>query len=197
MLETYAQLDMLDDLSRSFAQWEVWSAELLDTHVAYPILAFFRSSHDNSSWISALGCVMDAATLVITTVEGVPHAPAKTMVSLGLHFVEDVGRLFRVSTREDPLVERAEFDEARERLAAVGLQLTADADASWAAFAKRRSKYAVPLNGMAAYFLSPPALWIGDRSLIRHRLGAPAPLPPTPSASGAVEGPADQAGSAS
>lgn len=207
MLETYAQLDMLDDLPRAFREWEVWSAELLDTHVAYPILAFFRSSHDNSSWISALGAVMDAATLVLTTVQGIPKAPAKTMQALGLHFVEDVGRLFNVSTESMPLVERLEFDEARERLAAAGLDLVPDADAAWAAFAKRRSMYAVPLNEMARFWLSPPALWIGDRSLVRRLLphelasspppvgGAPVTLA-RPSASGAVEEPKGEASGA-
>jgi len=174
MLETYAQLDMLDDLPRTFREWEVWCAELLDSHIAYPILTFFRSSHDNASWISALGCVMDAATLVMTTVEGIPHAPAKLMEALGRHFIEDVGRLFNVATPSDPLVARSEFDEVRGRLAAAGLRLNPDPEASWAAFSKHRSAYAVPLNAMAAFWLSPPALWIGDRSLVAHaRLGIP------------------------
>jgi hypothetical protein len=171
MLETYAKLDMLDDLPRTFREWEVWCAELLDSHIAYPILTFFRSSHDNASWISALGCVMDAATLVMTTVEGIAIGPAKTMEALGRHFIEDVGRLFKVSTRLEPLVERSEFDEVRARLAAAGLRVRPDPEASWQAFAKHRSAYAVPLNAMAAYWLSPPALWIGDRSLVARPFG--------------------------
>jgi hypothetical protein len=64
LLETYAQLDLVDRLPGFFAEWERWAAEVLDTHVAYPLLGFFRSSHDNLSWISALGTVLDAASLV-------------------------------------------------------------------------------------------------------------------------------------
>ncbi|HET6317543.1 MAG TPA: ion channel, partial [Chloroflexota bacterium] len=69
LLETYALGGMLDDLPRVFAEWQSWAAEVLDTHLAYPVLAYFRSSHDNDSWVSSLGAVMDAATLVLTTIE--------------------------------------------------------------------------------------------------------------------------------
>lgn len=168
MLETYAKLDMLDDLPRTFREWEVWSAEVLDSHLAYPILTFFRSSHDNASWVSGLGCLMDAATLVITTLDGIPHGPAKTMESLGRHLIEDIGRFFRIPEGNDVLVERSEYEAARARLAAAGLQLRPDADAAWEAFRVRRAAYAVPLNVMARYWLSPPAEWIGDRTLVRH-----------------------------
>ncbi len=70
LLETYASADMLGDLGGTFAEWERWTAEVLDSHIAYPILAFFRSTHDNESWISALGAMLDAATLLLTTIEG-------------------------------------------------------------------------------------------------------------------------------
>ena len=52
-----------------FGEWERWTAEVLDSHVAYPLLGYFRSSHDNLSWISALGTVLDTASLVLTTIE--------------------------------------------------------------------------------------------------------------------------------
>src|SRR5207302_115643 len=57
-------------LSELFAEWERWAADVLETHLSYPLLAFFRSPHDNTSWVTALGSVLDAATLTITVVEG-------------------------------------------------------------------------------------------------------------------------------
>ena len=71
-------------------------------------------------------------------------------------------------------IERAEFDGAYDRLAQRGLSLH-ERDAAWAAFASIRASYAVPLNAMAQYFRIPPALWIGDRSLIATR-HAPVPV---------------------
>ena len=176
LLETSARLGMLDDLPRLFAAWELWSAEVLDSHLAYPLLGFFRSSHDNESWVSALGALLDAATLCVTTVEGVTDGQARMLLGLGTHLVEDVTRFFAMPHEHETLVERSEFDAARAELAGAGLRLR-DANESWAAFTKLRARYASDLNSMAAFWAVPPAQWIGDRSTMRHVLGASAGQP--------------------
>lgn len=167
LLETHAKLGMVDDLARIFAAWELWCAEVLDSHLAYPLLGYFRSSHDNESWVSALGALLDAATLCITTIEGGPLGPAKITRGIGAHLVEDVTAYFQLSHEHDAAVERSEFDEARARLAAAGYRLR-DADAAWSKFSELRSAYASDLNAMAQYWAVPPAQWIGDRSTLRH-----------------------------
>lgn len=53
LLETHAKLELWDDLRRTFQEWELWSARVLDTHLAYPVLNYFRSSHDGESWLGA------------------------------------------------------------------------------------------------------------------------------------------------
>jgi Ion channel len=166
LLETMKKLGMEDDLPRFFGDWEKWAAEVLDSHLAYPVLAYFRSSHDNESWVSALGAVLDATTLLLTTCDDGPHGPAKLMSSMGTHLVEDLGRFFRIQSDHDVGVERYEFDEARERLAAAGWALR-PAEESWAAFSRRRIQYAVALNNMAKWWAIPPTQWIGDRSYVR------------------------------
>lgn len=166
LLEAASKLGLKDDLARIFVEWEKWSAEVLDSHMAYPLLAYFRSSHDSESWISALGAVLDASTLVLTTVTDIPRGPAQMMYAMGRHTVEDLARFFRIPQDHEPGVERYEFDEARARLTAAGYTLL-EADASWTAFAKLRSEYAVPLNDMAKWFAAPPTQWIGDRSYRR------------------------------
>lgn len=169
LLEAYARLEMLQDLSVLFEQWETWAAEVLDSHLSYPILAFFRSTHDRQSWISALGAVLDAAALVVTTVDGQPRGAATMLLKVGTHLVEDLAQYFRLQPAFVPYVERWEFDEARLRLAAVGYGLR-DAEAAWAAFVKWRTDYAGALNLMCALWVTPPAQWMGDRSYVRpHR----------------------------
>jgi hypothetical protein len=178
LLETYAQLEMTQQLSETFTTWERWSAEVLDSHLAYPILTYFRSSHDNESWISALGAVLDAATLMVSTVDGLPFGPAKMMVSMGAHLVEDICNQFNLSYNGAVGVERAEFEDARIRLGVAGYILKDDADAAWTKFTKMRGVYASRLNAMAQAWATPPAQWIGDRSTLRYRHpdrgGAPA-----------------------
>jgi hypothetical protein len=168
LLETHATFGMVDDLPRIFASWELWSAEVLDSHLAYPLLTYFRSSHDNESWVSALGAMLDAATLCETTIENVPGGQATMLRRAGSHLVEDVTAYFNMAHDHEPGVERAEFDLARERLEAVGYSLR-DADASWEAFSTLRAGYAADLNSMARYWAVPPAQWIGDRSPMPHR----------------------------
>ncbi len=167
LMETYGAADMRGGLASFFLDWESWAAEVLDTHIAYPILPYFRSSHDNVSWVSALGAVLDASALVLTCVEGGPGGEATMMQRVGGHLVEDVSNFFGWMQVPLALVERTEFDEARVRLADAGWTLR-DADAAWDRFVALRSGYAARLNEMALYWVTPPALWIGDRGAVRH-----------------------------
>jgi hypothetical protein len=182
ILETYAELDLLDDLPEFFAQWEAWSAQVLQSHIAYPILPFFRSSHEGESWIAALGAVLDAATLLMTTAcpnsecSGKPLGAAHLMYRIGCHTVIDLSHWFGFRFDEDidphPGVEKMEFLLARKRLAKAGFSLR-DEDESWAIFRVKRAKYAASLNELAKHFAAPPAQWVGDRSMIgfaKHRL---------------------------
>ena len=161
------------ELEGIFEEWERWSAEVLESHLAYPILMFFRSTHDHESWVSAIGAVLDATTLLLTTVEGGPRGQATATRGIGAHLVEDIGRFFRFITGDRPIdvgamIERVEYDDARERLKVAGYVLKPDANVAWAEFAKLRAEYAGTLNALARYLDVPPAQWIGDRSYVLH-----------------------------
>jgi len=167
LLENSLHNEMLDQLEATFDEWMRWSAEVLESHLAYPILAYFRSSHDNESWISAIGAVLDATVLVLTTVEDVPRGPARLMYNVGTHLVEDLSWFFNTSHVHEVGIERFEFDQACERLAEAGFTTT-DPEIAWTKFSKLRAAYAIPLNEMGRYWSIPPALWIGDRSYLPH-----------------------------
>ena len=166
LLETYAKAGILDDLPRVFRTWQAWSAEVLDSHLAYPILAYFRSSHDNDSWISSLGAVMDAATLVLTTIDDGPTGWAKLSRAVAGHCIEDLVHYFDLPDESDVGVERSEFDEACARLQRAGFKLR-DPDLAWANFSRLRLEYAGRVNVLARHWATPPAQWIGDRSPLR------------------------------
>src|SRR5579859_6823476 len=166
LLETYAVAGILDDLPHVFREWQSWAAEVLDSHLAYPVLAYFRSSHDNDSWISSLGAVMDASTLVLTTVKNGPKGWAKLSRSVGADSLEEMVSYFDLTAEPEIGVERAEFDEARRRLARAGFELE-DPDRSWDSFVRLRQEYAGRVNALARHWATPPAQWIGDRSPLR------------------------------
>jgi hypothetical protein len=167
LLETYALAGILHDLPRVFELWQAWAAEVLDSHLAYPVLAYFRSSHDNDSWISSLGAVMDAATLVLTTIEDGPKGWAKLSRAVGGHCLEDLVLNFRLTNEGETGLEREEFDEACRRLERAGFRLR-DVDEAWESFSRLRTEYAGRVNALARHWATPPAQWIGDRSPLRH-----------------------------
>jgi Ion channel len=177
LLETYAFAGILDDLPQLFREWQAWAAEVLDSHLAYPVLAYFRSSHDNDSWISSLGAMMDASTLVLTTIDDGPKGWAKLYRAVGGHCIEDLIYYFDLETQLEVGVEREEFEEARRRLAKAGFRLQ-DPDVAWANFSRLRQEYAGRINALARHWATPPAQWIGDRSPLRfprlHTLPQPA-----------------------
>lgn len=170
LLETYAQLDLVHRLPELFRDWERWAVEVLDSHVAYPLLGFFRSSHDNLSWISALGSVLDTASLVLTTITDVPRGEAKLFKRVGTHLVEDIYNLgFRAGNGSG--LDRADFEAARARLAEAGYRLE-PVDVAWPTFEAARSTYAARLEAMARYWATPATSWLGDPVALRSPLHA-------------------------
>jgi hypothetical protein len=166
LLETFGRGGVHEDLAGLFRQWQLWSAEVLDSHLSFPVLTYFRSSHDNDSWITSLGAMMDAASLVVTTIEDGPTAWAKMFRWVRGHCLEDITQYFRLEDEHYVGVELEEYREARRRLAKAGWTLR-DEEESWAAFQRVRSEYAGRVNAMASHWASPPAQWIGDRSVLR------------------------------
>jgi hypothetical protein len=59
-------LDM-GDLHEMLRGYERWAAELLESHLSYQILMFYRSQHDRQSWLSALTTILDTSAFVIAT----------------------------------------------------------------------------------------------------------------------------------
>ncbi|MDQ2944071.1 MAG: ion channel [Candidatus Dormibacteraeota bacterium] len=168
ILETAAKHGLRPQLNTTFEDWRKWSAMVLESHLAYPLLGYFRSSHDNEAWINSFGAVMDAAILTISTVDDDSEGTARLMFTVGTHLVEDLSWVFHFKGSDDPIVERPEYEEAVERLTRAGYKIK-DKEAGWKEFAEMRARYATPLNQMANWLVIPPAQWIGDRSYLPHR----------------------------
>jgi Ion channel len=173
LLENLKRLGVDDHLPAFFGQWEQWEVEVLDSHVAYPLLGYFRSSHDNLSWISALGTVLDTASLVLTTIEGIPRGQAELAKQLGSHLVEDISNIGARAPATASL-DRAAFDAVYVRLEAAGYRLVPEPQA-WEAFAEARATYADRLAQMAAFWAAPSISWFGGSDPLRSPTHRPEP----------------------
>ncbi len=155
-----------EDLPQLMIQAQDWAAAVMESILAYPMLAYFRSSHDDQSWVGTLGTLLDAATVLMTTIDGVRDGQARIFYNVGRHATIDLSRYFRLDTAEASAgIEREEFEHACDRLIAAGYKLY-NRDEAWERFANMRSSYAPQLSAMAAFFQIPPLQWIGDRSAI-------------------------------
>ncbi|MBV8344946.1 MAG: two pore domain potassium channel family protein [Candidatus Eremiobacteraeota bacterium] len=155
-----------EDLSPLMIDAQRWAAAVMESHLAYPMLAYFRSSHDDQSWIGTLGTLLDAATLLMTTVDGIRDGQARIFYNVGRHATRDLSRYFGVETPQGSVgIERQEFEHACDRLVAAGYALY-DRDEAWQRFANLRATYAPHLGAMASFFEIPPLQWIGDRSAL-------------------------------
>ncbi len=100
---------VLDGILRD---WERWCAELLSSHISYPALVFFRSQHNNQSWLGALTLMLDVTSLIMTGVDGIHPEQAKLTFAMARHAAVDLAQ-----------VVKAQFDpEAGERLTAEELE---------------------------------------------------------------------------
>lgn len=168
ILETNAQLQLKDAVSYAFVEGQHWASRVLDTHLAYPLLFYFRSSHVNHAWLATLGALLDASVFVLTAIRQGPRGDAQLFYEIGTHLVGDLGDFFELSEPPEVGVERWEFERACERLAAAGYDVDTSENA-WTQFCRLRSGYAATLNSMARFWAIPPAQWIGDRSTIHPK----------------------------
>jgi hypothetical protein len=167
LLHRMGSAGMASALPELFAEWERWVADVLETHMSYPILVLFRSPHDNTSWVTSLGSVLDAATLMLTSVEGEPDERAKLLYGTAVHAVEDLYYYLRLTERE-AVIQRDEFEDVLDDMKDDGFAIR-PLDDAFARFTEKRAKYAPRLDALAVLLAAPPGLWIGDRSYLGAR----------------------------
>ena len=85
-----------EELRKLFKDWERWSAQVLESHLSYPVLAYFRSQHDNQSWISSLTAILDACALTISGMEELCARQAQLTFAIARHAVTDLCQVFSV-----------------------------------------------------------------------------------------------------
>ncbi len=112
-------------LDQIFKDWERWAAEVLESHLSYPALSFFRSQHNNQSWLGALITILDASALVIAGVDGLRYEQAKITFAMARHAVVDLAQI--VNARYDPnspdRLSEEELKRLRQKLAERGVKL--------------------------------------------------------------------------
>ena len=109
---------------------ERWSAALLETHISYPLLAYYRSQHSNQSWLAALTATLDTCAVIVAGAEGVRRDQARVTFAMGRHALVDVAQSF-VTRPETGMPDRLPAESLarlREHLAKTPVRLPSTAE---------------------------------------------------------------------
>lgn len=165
------RIGWLTKIHAMWPQWQLWFADISESHTSLAALVFYRSPRPDRSWVTASGAVLDAAALVSSTLD-LPRDPAAELcLRAGYLALRQIADLFFVPYDRDPhfpahpiSVTREEYDELCDQLAAEGIALKPDRDQTWFNFAGWRVTYDVPLLALAGLTMAPTAPWSGDRA---------------------------------
>jgi len=105
--------------------WERWAAELMESHLSYPVLLYFRSQHEHQSWLGALTAILDASALVIVGVQGGPGRQAQLTFAMARHAVVDLSQAtgIRPLPPDPDRLPPEDFHSLRSHLAQNGVNL--------------------------------------------------------------------------
>jgi hypothetical protein len=119
----------VEELRLLLHEWEVWCADILESHLSYPILAFYRSQHEQQSWVGALTIILDTCALVLTTIDsdsttGAPVQAAKFTFAMARHAVVDLAQVLNISpSTAVNRLSSAEFTQLQDILVTAGIHL--------------------------------------------------------------------------
>ena len=142
-------------------EWERWAADLLESHISFPVLSYYRSQHENESWIGALTAILDTSALLLASVDGPDGYQARLTFAMARHAAVDLALVFQTPPLppQPDRLPAAEFARLRKSLCGAGLKMR-DGPAVAAALAELRGLYEPFVNALAVYFLfaMPPFL---------------------------------------
>lgn len=154
----------LDALRVLLKEWELWCADLMESHLSYPVLAFFRSQHDNQSWIASLTAILDTCALAMVGVEGACERQAELTFAIARHAVVDLSQVFGTAPAHLPhdRLPAQDLRRIRDTLAEHGMKLRDGEDANRRLLELRRM-YEPYIYALGAYLNQALPPWIPEK----------------------------------
>jgi voltage-gated potassium channel Kch len=170
MLSRHAEsggLSKLDDLLR---EWEIWGSELLESHLSYPMLVYYRSQHDNQSWLAAIAAIMDSCALILVGVDELPPLQARMTFTMARQVLVEIARSVGVRpSRYDggDRLPHEEYVRIEAIFSEVGLKWSGGRHTEETLTALRAT-YEPLLDGLGLALLLPLPSWIGALGAADH-----------------------------
>jgi hypothetical protein len=159
----HQQANSVLSITQFMLDWEHWAAELMESHLSFPVLAYFRSQHQNQSWVSALAMILDASALVQVGIDDVPAEPARLAFAMARHAAVDLTQVFNTPP-QPPAADRLppqELARLRAALAEAGIALRAGPEAD-RQLCELREMYEPYINALGRHLLVKLPPWMPD-----------------------------------
>jgi Ion channel len=154
LLIRFARYRKFGSFDRFLEEWERWAAEVLESHVSFPLLSFYRSQHDNQSWLAAMTVILDTSALVIASVKENDSYQAQLTFAMARHTVVDLAQVYHVpplEAEEDRMPPQG-LERLKAELRAAGADLR-DGEAVDHKLVELRQMYEPFVNALSRYFL--------------------------------------------
>jgi hypothetical protein len=161
ILRRHAGPHGMESLERLLHEWEHSAADILESHVSYPAVAYFRSQHNNESWLSALTAILDTSALLIAGAEDACARQARLTFAICRHTVVDLAQLFNAPPRRTSAdrLPPSELHRLRATLAQAGFQIS-DTEAAGKKLAELREMYEPYLEALSRFLYMELPPWI-------------------------------------
>ena len=169
LLRRHRGEDTFENLNRLLSEWERWSAELMESHLSYPVLCYFRSQHDNQSWLAALTTILDTCAVVIVGVDHGPVWQARMTFAMARHAVVDIAQVFRTRPTGDiscyARLPSSELERMKELLLQNNIRFGGGEDTERRLF-ELRSMYEPYVYALSEWLLMPLPPWILPKNAV-------------------------------
>jgi hypothetical protein len=161
LLRRHQEGQSLESLDRLLRDWEMWAADLMESHLSYPVLCFFRSQHDNQSWLAALNTVLDACSLVMVGIDGIPKWQAQLTFKMARHAIVDISQIFNISPAKDhgARLPKKDLESLRSFLSECGVALRNEAGDE-STLEELRAMYEPYTHVLSRYLMMPLPGWL-------------------------------------
>ncbi len=191
VLARHQLVGITDALPALYGDWELWSADLAESHISYPVLLWFRSPEPGFSWVLSLLAVLDAAAMHRALCPETSPSEARMCLRMGFTALRRIAQALHWPFDADPDpggpidVSFEEFAAAVDLLTSTGFLVENTAEEAWPHFVGWRVNYEKLAYRMADEVVAPLAPWSGERSHLALSL-MPPKRPPHRDPSGRV-----------
>ncbi len=153
-LSRLAKAGALSQTDNLLWEWESWSADLLESQLSFPVLAFYRSQHDNQSWVAGLAAILDTCAVMLSHISDINRHQVQITFAMARHAAVDLALIFKTPPREPPSERLPEecYGQLLESLSASGLRVHSSAESA-AKLKELRLMYEPFLAALSSYFL--------------------------------------------